>query len=163
MNLRLFIRTHIACRSLIGGDPQQRTRGLCPIFLRQRRRLALLRSRPGRHLSSRRHLRLWVASMPRAARSRSSQARRSGRKLALDPATVAPIARDEVAMIRFDSQLYAHFMGGPVMSAGRSRPGAGWHTSLSVTERKFLWVRSAPSRHWRRLTFWRLFRSKTNY
>src|SRR5262249_32174463 len=39
-----------------GGSPKQRTGGLCSIFPCQRRRLALLRSRPGRHLSSCRHL-----------------------------------------------------------------------------------------------------------
>jgi putative ABC transport system substrate-binding protein len=40
----------------IGGGPKQRTGGLCWLLLRQRRRLAFLRTRPGRHLSSRRHL-----------------------------------------------------------------------------------------------------------
>src|SRR5262249_28903832 len=40
----------------IGGGPKQCTGGLQPICLCQRRRFAFLRSRPGRHLSSRRLL-----------------------------------------------------------------------------------------------------------
>jgi hypothetical protein len=40
----------------LGGGPKQRTGGLFAIFLCQRRRLAFLRSRPGRLHASRRHL-----------------------------------------------------------------------------------------------------------
>jgi putative ABC transport system substrate-binding protein len=40
----------------IGGGPKQRTGGLWVLLLYQRRRFALLRSRPGRHLAPLRHL-----------------------------------------------------------------------------------------------------------
>src|SRR5215471_4151044 len=39
----------------IGGGPKQRTGGLSPIYLCERRRFNFRRSRPGRLLSSRRH------------------------------------------------------------------------------------------------------------
>jgi hypothetical protein len=49
-----WIHGHASRADHIGGGPEQRTGGLLAICLCQRRRLALLRTRPDRHLSPRR-------------------------------------------------------------------------------------------------------------
>jgi putative ABC transport system substrate-binding protein len=76
------IHAHASRADHIGGGPERRASGLFGTFLCQRRRLALLRTRLGRHFSSRRHLFRSHSARREAGGATSSAAdkNRDGRK-----------------------------------------------------------------------------------